>query len=179
MVGLGRGKGFAVGPSFSVLNDVTITGAIASRCRIILGLIDGVDAQSNEVSILRAEIEKFKAEAFRKERVQQDLYTQLADLERQVIYWKNEVTRLQRVQKESRARAREAEVDKLKWMVERLQNENRRLESLRSEMEDDVDNEGELLAMEEMETILDRINASANTDFEYLDDAVSYLLEGN
>jgi len=181
MVGLGRGKGFAVGPSFSVLNDETITGAIASRCRIILGLIDGVDAQSNEVSILRAEIEKLKAEAFRKERTQQDLYTQLSDLERQVNYWKNEVTRLQRVQKESRAvRAGfKAEVDKLKRMVERLQNENRRLESIRSEMEDDINNEGELLAMEEMETILDRINASANTDFEYLDDAVSYLLEGN
>ena len=39
--GLGRGRGFAVSESFSVLGDLTITGPIAARCRIILGLIEG------------------------------------------------------------------------------------------------------------------------------------------
>jgi len=31
--------------------------------------------------------------------------------------------------------------------------------------------------MEEMQEILDRINASANSDFEFLSDAVDFLLE--
>jgi hypothetical protein len=35
-----------------------------------------------------------------------------------------------------------------------------------------------MLAMEEMDEILDMINTSANTDFEYLIDAVEFLLEG-
>jgi hypothetical protein len=32
--------------------------------------------------------------------------------------------------------------------------------------------------MEEMDEILDRINESANEDFEYLSEAVDFLLEG-
>ena len=56
--GLGRGRGFAVGPSFSVLGDVTITGPIASRCRKILGLIEGREIPlGDEVSAWRAEVE--------------------------------------------------------------------------------------------------------------------------
>ena len=85
MIGLGRGRGFAVGPSFSVLDESTITGPIAARCRIILGLIDGVDAQSNEVSILRAEIEKFKAEALRERRDKEEVFAQLAEVESQAL----------------------------------------------------------------------------------------------
>ncbi len=37
--------------------------------------------------------------------------------------------------------------------------------------------EEEELAVEEMEMVLERINSSANTDFEYLIDAVQFLLE--
>ncbi len=51
-----------------------------------------------------------------------------------------------------------------------------KVEELESELDesegDDIDDE------EEMQEILDRINASANTDFEYLSDAVGFLLEG-
>ncbi len=37
--------------------------------------------------------------------------------------------------------------------------------------------EEEELAVEEMEEILEMINSAANTDFEYLVDAVEFLLE--
>jgi hypothetical protein len=39
MIGLGRGRGFAVSETFSVLGEPEITCVIAERCRIILGLI--------------------------------------------------------------------------------------------------------------------------------------------
>jgi len=47
-----------------------------------------------------------------------------------------------------------------------------------SRARDEYDEEDEMSAMEEMQKILDRINASANTDFDYLSDAVNFLLEG-
>ena len=39
--GLGRGRGVVVSEVFSVLDEPEITGPIAERCRIILGLIEG------------------------------------------------------------------------------------------------------------------------------------------
>jgi hypothetical protein len=60
-----------------------------------------------------------------------------------------------------------------------LENEVRRLKSRISELDQlEEENEEEMLALEEMEEILDMINSSANTDFEYLIDAVGFLLEG-
>ena len=86
MVGLGRGKGFAVGPSFSVLNDVTITGAIASRCRIILGLIEGRKIPSGgEMSVLRTEVDRWKDEAMRKRRSSEGLTVKLVEQEEQAM----------------------------------------------------------------------------------------------
>ena len=60
-----------------------------------------------------------------------------------------------------------------------MKAEVERLESELDEEDDDDDEDDEelMLAMEEMQEILDRINTSANTDFEYLSDAVGFLLE--
>ena len=133
MVGLGRGKGFAVGPSFSVLNDVTITGAIASRCRIILGLIEGREVPlGDEVSVLTMEIEKWKSEALREQRDKEEFFAQLADVESQALFWKNEVLTLRKMLNENGAELAglEDEVNRWRHMVIGLQEENRRLESL-------------------------------------------------
>jgi hypothetical protein len=60
-----------------------------------------------------------------------------------------------------------------------LENEVRSLKSRISELNQlEEENEEEMLASEEMAEILDMINSSANTDFEYLIDAVGFLLEG-
>jgi len=66
-----------------------------------------------------------------------------------------------------------------KWsnLVAGLRAEVKRLGSELNGRDDDVDDEAEMLAVEEMKMILDRINASANADFEYLSDAVDFLLE--
>ena len=173
MVGLGRGKGFAVGTSFSVLNDVTITGAIASRCRIILGLIEGREIPSgDDVSVLTLEIEKWKGEALRERRVREDLHAKLAEFEGHAVFWRNEASRLRTTREDHAAELAGMEDEVRKWRnrVAGLRTEVERLESKL----DDQNDEDE----EEMQEILDRINASANADFEYLSDAVGFLLEG-
>ena len=180
--GLGRGRGFAVGPSFSVLGDVTITGPIASRCRKILGLIEGRGIpSSNDVPVFKLEIEKWKGEALRERRACEDLHAKLAELEGRAMYWRSETSELQRGQGEHAAELAglESEVRKWKSMATGLRAKVEELESELDESEgDDMDDEEEMLAVEEMQEILDRINASANTDFEYLSDAVGFLLEG-
>ena len=182
MVGLGRGKGFAVGSSFSVLNDVTITGPIAARCRIILGLIEGREIPLGvEVSAWRAEVDRWKGEALRERRAHEDLHAKLAELEGRAMYSRSETSRLQRGQEEHAAELAGLEGDVRKWrsMATGLSAKVEELESELDESEgDDIDDEEEMLAVEEMQEILDRINASANTDFEYLSDAVGFLLEG-
>ena len=62
-------------------------------------------------------------------------------------------------------------------MVAGLRVEVKRLESELNSGDDDVDDEAEMLAVGEMQMILERININANSDFEYLSDAVDFLLE--
>jgi len=180
MVGLGRGKGFAVGPSFSVLNDVTITGAIASRCRIILGLIEGRKIPSGgETSVLRAEVEMRKGEAMRERRSSEDLTVKLVEQEEQAVFWRKEASSLRREREEYAARLAGFEDEAKKWRstVAVLRAEVKRLGSELNSGDDDVDDEAEIQAVEEMQEILERINSSANSDFEYLSHAVDFLLE--
>ena len=60
-----------------------------------------------------------------------------------------------------------------------MENEVRSLKSRISKLDQlEEEKEEEMLASEEMEEILDMINSSANTDFEYLIEAVEFLLEG-
>lgn len=181
-IGLGRGRGFAVGPSFSVLGDVTITGPIAARCRVILGLIEGREIPlGDEVSVWRAEVDRWKGEALRERRACEDLHAKLAELEGRAMYWRSEASGLQRGQEEHAAELAglEGEVRKWRSMATGLKAKVEELESELYESEgDDIDDEEEMLAVEEMQEILERINASANTDFDFLSDAVGFLLEG-
>jgi len=180
--GLGRGRGFAVSESFSVLGESTITGPIAERCRIILGLIEGRRVLSGgEASALKVDVERWKVEAMRVRRAREDLFAKLADLEGQGKYWSDKALTLQRALDDYSAKLAHLEDEVRRWRnnATELRGEVERLESELDEGDgDDVEDDEELmLAMEEMQEILDRINASANTDFEYLSDAVGFLLE--
>ena len=176
--GLGRGRGFAVSESFSVLGESTITGPIAARCRIILGLIEGREIPLGvEVSAWRAEVDRWKDEAMRERRSSEDLFAKLVELEEQAMSWKKEASRSRREREEHVAQLAGLEDEGGKWRNEaiRLRAEVDRLKSEVNGRDDD--DEDEMLAVEEMQEILDRINASANADFEYLTDAVDFLLE--
>ena len=176
--GLGRGRGFAVSESFSVLGDLTITGPIALRCRRILGLIEGREIPlGDEVSAWRAEVDRWKDEAMRERRSSEDLFAKLVELEEQAMSWKKEASRSRREREEHVAQLAGLEDEGGKWRNEaiRLRAEVDRLKSEVNGRDDD--DEDEMLAVEEMQEILDRINASANADFEYLTDAVDFLLE--
>ncbi len=180
MVGLGRGKGFAVGPSFSVLDDLTIIGAIASRCRTILGLIEGRKIPSGgETSVLRAEVEMWKGEAMRERRSSEDLTVKLVEQEEQAVFWRKEASSLRREKEEFAVQLVGFEDEAKKWRstVAVLRAEVKRLGSELNSGDDDVDDEAEIQAVEEMQEILERINSSANSDFEYLSHAVDFLLE--
>jgi vacuolar-type H+-ATPase subunit I/STV1 len=180
--GLGRGRGFAVSESFSVLGDLTITGPIALRCRKILGLIEGrVIPSSNDVSVLTLEVEKWKREALRIRKDVGDLYAKMAELEGTANYWRREAQTLQRIRNEKEAQLASNEEMSQRWSSHsvNLENEVRSLKSRISKLDQlEEEKEEEMLASEEMEEILDMINSSANTDFEYLIDAVEFLLEG-
>ena len=96
------------------------------------------------------------------------------------MYWRSEVSGLQRGQGERDAELAVLEGEVRKWrnIVAGLRVDVERLESEQGSGNDDVDDEEEMLAVEEMQEILGRINSSANTDFRYLSDAVDFLLEG-
>ncbi len=176
--GLGRGRGFAVSETFSVLGEPEITGVIAERCRIILGLIEGKKILvGGEASVLMAEVDRWKVEAMRERRSSEDLFAKLAELEEQAMFWKKEASRSRKQKEEHVAQLAGLEDEARKWRNEavRLRAE---VDRLKPELNGrDADDEGELLAMEEMQEILDRINTSANSDFEFLSDAVDFLLE--
>jgi len=174
--GLGRGRGFAVSEAFSVLGESAITTPIAERCRIILGLIEGRKILSGgEASVLMAEVDRRKDEAMRERRSSEDLFAKLVELEEQAMFWKKEASRSRMEREEHVAQLAGLEDEGRKWRIEaaRLRAE---VDRLKSEV-NGRDEEEEMLAMEEMQEILDRINASANSDFEYLSDAVDFLLE--
>ena len=176
--GLGRGKGFAVSEPFSVLGDPTITAPIADRCRSILKVIEGnKPATAGELLAIKAELESSDRRVLREQRAREDLLAELAELEGQVRQWRSEATKLQRMRGEDAARLAAMEDELRRWerMAARLRTEVSRPELKSSNREND---EVEMLASEEMVEILDMINSSANTDFEYLIDAVEFLLEG-
>lgn len=176
------GRGFAVSEIFSVLGDLTITGPIATRCRKILSLIEGKEiSSSNDVSVLTKEVETWKRETLRIRKDLGDLHAKIAELEGTASYWRGEAQTLQRIRNEKEAQLASHEEMSQRWRSHStsLENEVRSLKSRISELNQlEEENEEETLALEQMEEILDMINSSDNTDFEYLIDAVEFLLEG-
>lgn len=180
--GLGRGRGFAVSEIFSVLGEPAVTGPIAERCRIILGLIEGGKILSGgEAGVVEAELERWKGEAVREKKTRDDLLAKLAEVEGQALFWMKEASRPRSGREEYAAKLAVLEDEARKWrnVVTGLRAEVKGLKSELDSRDDDVvEDEEETLAVEEMQEILHRINTSANTDFGYLSDAVNFLLEG-
>ncbi|UCD44583.1 MAG: hypothetical protein JSV27_10760 [Candidatus Bathyarchaeota archaeon] len=180
--GLGRGKGFAVSETFSVLGERAVTDPIADRCRVILGVIEGMEVLSgDEGAVLRAEVERWKREAQRERLVGEELFAKLVELEERNSLWRGEVSRLRSQLEERAAELALMEEEALRWkgVASELRAEvgGLRFELAEADEEEDEYDEEEMLASEEMQEILDRINASANADFECLSDAVDFLLE--
>ena len=96
---------------------------------------------------------KWKREAQKLKRRNRDLEAKIADDESTIRGWMNHC-------------------DKLNAKVQDITLENKRLAKKIGSM-----TEEEELAVEEMEMILEMINSSANSDFEFLIDAVEFLLE--
>ncbi len=95
--------------------------------------------------------------------------------------WINEAQRLERLNRDHEAKIANDETVIKRWSrhsndlnlrINHLCAEN---EGLKQSLESKEDEVG--LAHEEMEEILEMINSSANTGFEYLVDAVGFLLE--
>lgn len=185
--GLGRGRGFAVSETFSVLGDQEITGPIAERCRKILGLIEGkVVPTSKEVSALKKEVVSIEGhlsywmnETLKLRRARKNDEAEMAGMEDHISYWRNETLKLRMAQKKDEAERGGMEDEMAHWqrLVLGLKEKVSQLEDTVSELKDN-ENEDELLAMEEMDEILAKINESANENFEYLSEAVDFLLEG-
>ena len=181
--GLGRGKGVEVTEIYSVLDDPEIVEPIRDRCHELIKIIDGKGPPTHDdLNALRKEVERWKLVALERQKWGNDLQAKTADMESDLNYWRNEAQRMERLNRDYEAKIADDEGVLRRWMIHSnelkdkvndLQSEIERLEyRLKSRDEE------EELAVEEMEEILEMINSSANTDYEYLVDAVEFLLEG-
>ena len=178
--GLGRGKGVEVVSRTSVLEVPEIVIPIKNRCRELIRIIDG-KLPSNDVSILQKDVQKWKKSALDLQKQGNDQQAQMVDMESHMLKWKREAQNLKRRNRDFEAKIADDEstirgwmnhCDKLNANVHDLTLENKRLVKKIGSM-----TEEEELAVEEMKEILEMVNESANTDFEYLIDAVQFLLE--
>lgn len=185
VTGLGRGRGFAASEPFSVLDDPEIIGPIVERCRKILELTEGKAMPTiKEVSALKAEIVSIEKHlqhwmnaTLELRRARKKDEAEMGGMEDEISFWRNEALRLGRARKKDEAElgGMEDEVSYWQHQVKSLKKEVAQLKATVAELEE---KEGELLAMEEMDEILERINESTNEDFDFLSDAVEFLLEG-
>ncbi len=180
--GLGRGKGVEVVSRTSVLDVPEIVVPIKNRCRELIRIIDGkLPPARDEVATLKNDLQKWKKSALDLQKQGNDQQAQMVDMESHMLKWKREAQNLKRRNRDFEAKIADDEstirgwmnhCDKLSANVHDLTLENKRLVKKIGSM-----TEEEELAVEEMEMILEMVNESANTDFEYLIDAVQFLLE--
>ena len=185
--GLGRGRGFSVSDPVSVLGDKQITGLISDRCYKILEMIEGkpiptskeVSKHNTEISRLEELFLHWMNETLKLRRARKKDEDEMAGMEDHITYLKNETLKLRKAQKKDEAELGGIEDELRYWkrLASRLKEKLSQLEETVNELKAN-ENEGELLCLEEMDELLDRINESANEDFEYLADAIEYLLEG-
>ena len=180
--GLGRGKGVEVVSRTSVLDVPEIMMPIKNRCIELIRIIDGkLPPAKNEVVTLKNDLQKWKKSAMGLQKQGNDREAQLVDMESTMLNWQREAQNKERSNSDLEAKIADDEstinkwrnhCDKLSTRDNDLTLENNKLakkiERLTGEEE---------RAVEEMEEILEMINSSANTDFEYLVDAVRFLLE--
>jgi len=178
--GLGRGKGVKVVSRTSVLEVPEIVVPIRNRCRELIRIIDG-KLPSNDVAILQKDVQKWKKSALDLQKQGNDQQAQMVDMESSLLKWRRDAQYLKRRNRDLEAKIADDEstirgwmihCDKLNAKIHDSTLENKRLVKKIESMTEEED-----LAVEEMEEILERINLSANSDFEFLIDAVEFLLE--
>ena len=178
--GLGRGKGVEVVSRTSVLEVPEIVVPIRNRCRELIRIIDG-KLPSNDVAILQKDVQKWKKSALDLQKQGNDQQAQMVDMESSMLKWKREAQNLKRRNRDLEAKIADDESIIRGWMnhsdkssakLHDLTLKNKRLDKKIGSMMEE-----EELAVEEMEMILEMINSSANSDFEFLIDAVEFLLE--
>jgi hypothetical protein len=180
--GLGRGKGVEVIDRSSVLNDVEIVGPIRDRCIELLRIIDGKRPLTGKAQLaLQKEHDRWKKSAHDIQKLGNDREAQVAGMESELLHWRKDSQKREKLNRDYEAKLANDESiirswrnhsDKLAAKVNKLELENKQL---RKKIENAA--EEEELAIEKMEEILEMINSSANTTFEYLIDAVEFLLE--
>jgi chromosome segregation ATPase len=181
--GLGRGKGTMVVGTYSVLDRPDIVEPIRKRCMELLGLIEGAEVPvMDELLALQADYEQLNHIVLAQRTSLGEARVKHLELEGVVSYWQGEAHRVSKLYEDSRAEIAGVEDNMLQWKrhSESLEEENERLKiqvtRLNRQFEGAIETKG--LVVEEIDEILDMINSSANTDFEYLVDAVEFLLEG-
>lgn len=139
-----------------------------------------VDSAS-KVANMESSLRQWQNEAGRLRKMNNDKEAKIADLGSNLRSWYNEAQRLERLNRDHEAKIANDETVIKRWSshstdlnlrINHLSAENEGLKQSLESKEDEVD-----LAHEEMEEILEMINSSANTGFEYLVDAVEFLLE--
>ena len=141
-----------------------------------------LNVDSAKVANMESSLRQWQNEAGRLRKMNIDKEAKIADLGSNLRSWINEAQRLERLNSDHEAKFAHDETVIKRWSshstdlnlrINHLSAENEGLKQSLESKEDEVD-----LAHEEMEEILELINSSANTDFEYLSDAVGFLLEG-
>jgi len=180
--GLGRGKGVKVVSRTSVLDVPEIVVPIKNRCRELIRIIDGkLPPKKDEVATLKRDLQAWKNSALDLQKQGNDQQALVVDMESNMLKWKREAQNLKRRNRDLEAKIADDEstirgwmnhCDKLSVKVHDLTLENKRLVKKIENM-----TEEEELAVEELDEILELINSNVNEDFEFLFDAVSFLLE--
>jgi len=178
--GLGRGKGVEVVSRTSVLDVPEIVVPIKNRCRELIRIIDGrFPPTKDEVASLQRDLQIWKKSALDMQKQGNDQQAQLVDMESNMLHWQREARNKERRNSDLEAKIVDDESTIRRWM-NHCDNLNARVNNLTLEnnkLVKKIESMTEELAVEEMEEILEMINSAANTDFEYLVDAVEFLLE--
>ena len=143
--------------------------------------LERLNVDSAKVANMESSLRQWQNEAGRLRKMNIDKEAKIADLGSNLRSWINEAQRLERLNRDHEAKIANDETVIKRWSshstdlnlrINHLSAENEGLKQSLESKEDEVD-----LAHEEMEEILEMINSSTNTGFEYLVDAVGFLLE--
>lgn len=198
--GLGRGRGFEVTERYSLLGDTWLTGLISRRCHKTLRMIEGHEPASNtevqKLLTINQNWVKWGENTQRKLNDKDVIINNFESQNRKLLKDNNalreQLTRFgpsvfaaetEKLRRTIRDWATWGEQTK-KALIEKdaeitsLRTENKRLSknvsSLREELKDA---EEESASSAEAEELLDKINASCNTDYDDLGEAIDFLLE--
>ncbi len=194
VTGLGRGRGFHFSEKYSLLDDDHLRRFITQRCRRILWFTEGeepppigsmtklqkinqewsawgagaentITQQANEINRLRSMNSSLlkTVNSVRGESSAQS--AQIEDYERTIHQWQVAYNNVK-----SGSDAKDKAIRDLKATVQRLRDKVDAYEEASLDDEDSA-------AAAEMETLLQRINDSSNTNYGTLSDAIDWLLE--